>query len=134
MPDWLTDALLDPELERHQVNILMITMLELITQNVRFTSVWLFRAEVQVKGWLWHTTYYDIVMNTGLTVYKSINKSISHHPSLTDSLQLNITIFQQLMILHIHIQLNLLHILNDTMPENQISQPSISIAYAHVQS
>ena len=29
MPDWLTDALLDPELERHQVNILMITMLEL---------------------------------------------------------------------------------------------------------
>ena len=29
MPDCLTDELLDPELERNQVNILMITMLEL---------------------------------------------------------------------------------------------------------
>ena len=29
MPDWLTEALLDPELEKHQVNTLMITMLEL---------------------------------------------------------------------------------------------------------
>ena len=32
MPDWLTDALLDPQLERHQVNTLMITMLELCTK------------------------------------------------------------------------------------------------------
>lgn len=32
MPDWLTDALLDSELERHQVNTLMITMLELYTK------------------------------------------------------------------------------------------------------
>ena len=32
MPDWLTDALLDSELKRHQVNTLMITMLELYTK------------------------------------------------------------------------------------------------------
>ena len=32
MHDWLTDALLDSKLERHQVNTLMITMLELYTK------------------------------------------------------------------------------------------------------
>ena len=32
MHDWLTDALLDPQLERYQVNTLMITMLELYTK------------------------------------------------------------------------------------------------------
>ena len=32
MPDWLTDALLDSKLKRHQVKTLMITMLELYTK------------------------------------------------------------------------------------------------------
>ena len=67
MPDWLTDALLDPELERHQVNILMITTLELYTKcKIYICLTFLSRGSSQgmtLTHYIW-----QLVMNTGLTV------------------------------------------------------------------
>ena len=71
MPDWLTDALLDPQLERHQVNTLMITMLELYTKcksDLHLFDFFELRFKSRDDFDTLHMTIL-LVMNTGLTVY-----------------------------------------------------------------
>ena len=70
MPDWLTNALLDSELERHQVNTVMITMLELYTKcNSDLHLFDFFELRFKSRDDFDTLHNWQLVMNTGLTVY-----------------------------------------------------------------